>query len=120
MNMRAIRGATQLRKDDLAELNEAVTELLTEMLDRNNINAADVINVFFTATPDVKSGFPAAAARSLGWQDIPLICSVEMDVKDCLALVIRVMMQIQSNQSRSEIKHIYLRGAEVLRLDIAQ
>ena len=54
MNMRAIRGATQLQKDDLAELNEAVTELLTEMLNRNNINAADVINVFFTATPDVK------------------------------------------------------------------
>lgn len=120
MSIRAIRGATQLQNDNLVELNDAVIELLTEMITRNQVETIDIINVFFTATPDIKSGFPAAAARAIGWKDIPLICSVEMDVKDSMALVIRVMMQIQSNQDRSAIKHIYLRGAEALRLDIAQ
>lgn len=120
MDIRAIRGATKLVSDDVAEMEEAVSELLLEMVARNNIKVDELISVFFTATPDIKSAFPAAAARKLGWKDIPLMCSVEMDVVNSLKPVIRVMMYANTSKSRSEIQHVYLRGAEVLRLDIAQ
>ncbi len=120
MSIRAIRGATKLVSDSAIEMDEAVAELLMAMIERNAIDLDDVISVFFTATPDIHSAFPAAAARKLGWKDIPLMCSVEMNVSGSLQPVIRVMMQVNSDKLRSEIQHVYLRGAEVLRLDIAQ
>ncbi len=120
MDIRAIRGATKLVSDHGTEMEEAVSELLLEMVARNNIQLDDLVSVFFTATPDIKSAFPAAAARKLGWKDVPLMCSVEMDVVNSLKSVIRVMMYANISKSRSEIQHVYLRGAEVLRLDIAQ
>lgn len=120
MEIRAIRGATKLSEDTVTEMDEAVSELLLEIVKRNDIDLGDIVSVFFTATPDIKSAFPAAAARKLGWRDIPLMCSVEMDVIDALKPVVRVMMQVKSAKSRSEINHVYLRGAEALRLDIAQ
>lgn len=120
MEIRAIRGATKLSEDTVTEIDEAVSELLLEIVKRNEIDLGDIVSVFFTATPDIKSAFPAAAARKLGWRDIPLMCSVEMDVIDALKPVVRVMMQVKSSKNRSEINHVYLRGAEALRLDIAQ
>lgn len=120
MEIRAIRGATKLSEDTVTEIDEAVSELLLEIIKRNDIDLGDIVSVFFTATPDIKSAFPAAAARKLGWRDIPLMCGVEMDVINALKPVVRVMMQVKSAKSRSEINHVYLRGAEALRLDIAQ
>jgi chorismate mutase len=120
MNIRAIRGATKLTSDDAIEMESAVSELLTEMINRNNLHTDELVSVFFTATPDIHCAFPAAAARKLGWRDIPLICGVEMDVNGSLKHVIRIMMHVETNLPRSAISHVYLRGAEVLRLDIAQ
>ena len=99
---------------------EAVTELLLEVLSRNSISSEDLISVLFTATPDLHSAFPAAAARGVGLADVPLICAQEIDVVGAMEKVVRVMVQVQTSKSRSEIKHVYLRGAEALRQDIAQ
>ena len=120
MNMRAIRGATCLQQDDASEMAAAVTELLTELMSRNDIAPDDLISVLFTATPDLHSAFPAAAARGVGLADVPLICAQEIDVTGAMERVVRVMVQVHTHKSRSEIKHVYLRGAEALRQDIAQ
>jgi len=120
MNMRAIRGATCLQQDDASEMAAAVTELLTELMSRNDIAPDDLISVLFTATPDLHSAFPAAAARGVGLADVPLICAQEIDVTGAMERVVRVMVQVQTHKSRAEIKHVYLRGAEALRQDIAQ
>jgi chorismate mutase len=120
MSIRAIRGATCLTQDDATEMSEAVVELLTAILERNNLTKDDLVSVFFTATPDLHCAFPASAARSLDFGDVPLICAQEIDVTGALPRVIRVMAHINTTKSREEIKHIYLRGAEVLRQDIAQ
>jgi chorismate mutase len=120
MNVRAIRGATCLQHDDAAEMAEAVTELLSELMARNSISSDDLISVLFTATPDLHSAFPAAAARGVGLADVPLICAQEIDVAGAMEKVVRVMVQVQTNIPRSDIKHVYLRGAEALRQDIAQ
>lgn len=120
MNIRAIRGATCLQQDDAAEMAEAVTELLTELMTRNDIAPDDLISVLFTATSDLHSAFPAAAARGVGLADVPLICAQEIDVVGAMEKVVRVMVQVQTQKARADIKHVYLRGAEALRQDIAQ
>ena len=120
VNFRAIRGATCLQQDDAQEMAEAVTELLSEILARNEVGLDDLVSIFFTATPDLHSAFPAAAARGIGLADVPLMCAQELDVVGAMEKVIRVMLHVQTSSPRSEIKHVYLRGAEALRKDIAQ
>jgi chorismate mutase len=118
--MRAIRGATCLVADDAVEMSEAVLELLSEMFSRNGVELPDLVSILFTATPDLTSAFPAAAARSLNLADVPLICAQEIDVDGAMSRVIRVMVHVESALARADIKHVYLRGAEALRQDIAQ
>ncbi len=95
-------------------------ELLGEMLARNSIDPDRLVSVILTGTPDLTSSFPAAGARALGLVDVPLICAQEMDVSGALERVVRVMMHADIDTPRAEIRHVYLRGAEVLRQDIAQ
>ena len=118
--MRAIRGATCLSADNAAEMSEAVLELLTEMFSRNDVDLEDLVSILFTATPDLTSAFPAAAARSLNLADVPLICAQEIDVVGAMPRVIRVLVHVESVLARADVKHVYLRGAEALRQDIAQ
>lgn len=120
MGIKAIRGATCLAADDASEMTQAVVELLAAILEKNDLTTDDLISVLFTATPDLHSAFPASAARELGLGDVPLICAQELDVTGALARVIRVLAHVQTDRSRAQIQHIYLRGAQVLRQDIAQ
>ena len=120
MRVRAFRGATQLSKDDSLEMKDAVTELLSELFEKNGISKSDLISILFTATPDLVSDLPAAAARSLDLGDIPLMCAVEISVHGSLPRVVRVMVHAHSELSHAQAKHVYKRGAEALRRDIAQ
>jgi chorismate mutase len=119
-SVRAFRGATQLSADSKAEMKEAVVELLEEVLAANSLKNDDLISILFTATPDIQSDFPAAAVRELGLTDLPLICAQELDVKGALPRTIRLLIHANSPLSRGEIMHKYLRGAAVLRPDLAQ
>ncbi len=120
MSIRAVRGATCLTADNAAEMSEAVQELVRVMLERNDLTGDELVSIIFTATPDLVSAFPATAARGLGLGDVPLVCAQEIDVAGALPRVVRIMAHIESSKSRSEINHVYLRGAEVLRQDLAQ
>lgn len=120
MAVRGLRGATCLRADDAAEMAEAVSELVTAMLERNGLTTDDLVSVLFTATPDLRADFPAAAARKVGLGDVPLMCAVEIDVPGALARVVRVLAHAETDLPRSAVTHVYLRGAEVLRRDLAQ
>jgi chorismate mutase len=99
---------------------DATTELVTEVMTRNELTTDDVISVIFTATPDLTAEFPALAARKLGFHEVPLLCASEMNVPHALPRVIRLMAQIETGRPRSAMQHVYLRGAAALRLDIAQ
>lgn len=116
--MRAIRGAVRLQRDDPDEMREAVSELLTTMLARNSVTTDEVISVLLTSTPDLVSAFPAMAARDCGFSDVPLLCAQEIDVQGALARVVRVMMHVDSDLPRSQVEHVYLRGAQALRPDL--
>jgi chorismate mutase len=120
MPVRAIRGATQLSTDDADELHAAVAELVTAVLERNRIGTDELVSIVFTATSDLRSEFPAAAARGLGLDDVPLLCAQELDIVGALPRVVRLMALAELDVPRSQVQHVYLRGAEVLRQDIAQ
>ena len=116
--MRAIRGATTVETDRPDAIREATREMLLEMLLRNDLAATDIISAIFTVTPDLKSEFPAIAARELGWGDIALLCTTEIPVPRALARCIRVLMHVETERSRDAIRHVYLRGAASLRPDL--
>ena len=120
MAVRAFRGAIQLDHDERSHLLQSTSELLTRMLHDNKVDLAGLISITFSATPDLKSEFPAVAARELGLEDVPLMCFVEMDVEDSMPRVIRIMLHAESTLQRSEISHVYLRGAQGLRSDLAK
>ena len=120
IRMCGIRGATCLENDDASEMFAAVGELLGEMLGRNSVSPQDVVSVILTCTPDLTSAFPAAGARAFGLVDTPLMCAQEMNVDGALAKVVRVLAHVETTTPRSEIQHVYLRGAEVLRQDLQQ
>ncbi|MCA2222571.1 chorismate mutase [Nonomuraea aurantiaca] len=118
--VRAIRGAIQVDANDRGAIIEATTELVSEMMGRNQLTTDDVISVLFTASPDLTAEFPALAARKLGFHDVPLICCTEIDVPGALPRVVRLMAHVETDRPRSDIQHVYLRGAVALRQDIAQ
>ena len=120
MKVRAFRGATQLAADSKEELEGAVCEMLTEIFTSNGLQTDDLISILFTATPDLVCDFPAAAARKLELGTIPLICAVEIAVAGSMPRVVRAMVHAHSPLEHTEVKHIYLRGAQALRKDLAQ
>jgi chorismate mutase len=120
VTVRAIRGAIQVEADERELLLAAAAELVTAVLDRNGLTADDLISIVFTTTPDLRSDFPAYAARLAGITDVPLLCASEIDVPGALPRVIRLLAHVQSTAERADIRHVYLRGAAALRTDLHQ
>ena len=119
-SVRAIRGAIQASANTAEAIDLATKELMAEILRANSLSGDDFISVIFTVSPDLNAAFPAGSARELGFTDVPLICSVEIGVPGSLERTIRIMAHVESELKKSEINHIYLGGAKVLRRDIAQ
>ncbi|MEU1265977.1 chorismate mutase [Streptomyces cellulosae] len=117
--VRAVRGATQVASDDPALIEQATVELLREILRRNGLSEADLISIVFTATHDLRSAFPAAAARRLGLTDVPLLCTAEIAVPGSLDRVIRVLAHAHSPQPRDAMHHVYLGATAALRPDLS-
>ena len=118
--VRALRGAITVARDDPAEIVAATTELLKEMLARNDAAPDDLISVVFTATADLTSEFPAAAARSLGISDVPLLCAQEIPVPGAVPHCIRVLMHLYTERDYASLRHVYLRDARGLRTDLPE
>jgi chorismate mutase len=120
MRLRAIRGAITVERDDPEMIYAATRELLSEIVARNAIDLDHVISVIFTVTPDLTSAFPAMAARSMGWLDVPLLCTMEIPVPGAMGRCIRVLLHLESDRKRSAIQHVYLGEAQSLRPDISE
>ncbi|HVF20297.1 MAG TPA: chorismate mutase [Mycobacteriales bacterium] len=118
--MRAVRGAIQVDANDRDQILDAVSEMITEVLERNDLTADALISVVFTATPDLTAEFPAYAARRLGITDVPLLCAAEIDVPGAMPRVLRLLAHVETDRPRSALRHVYLRGARALRTDLPQ
>jgi len=116
--MFTIRGATTVENDCEEDINSAVKEMIALILKENNITIDDVISIIFSCTRDLKSCYPAKAAREMGFVRSGLMCFNEMYVDGSLEKCIRVLFFIDKSIKQKDAKHIYLRGAANLRSDI--
>jgi chorismate mutase len=116
--VRGLRGASSCLTNTAEELSEVTQELLLAMMERNALLHDDVISVLFTTTPDLTAGFPAAAARGIGFGDVPLLCASEIAVPGSMPLTVRVLLHAYTERERSELRHVYLRNTSSLRDDL--
>ncbi|MNH78066.1 Chorismate mutase AroH [compost metagenome] len=120
MYNRGIRGATTVTQNDENEILHETVVLLKEIVARNEIVPEDICSVWITLTQDLDATFPARAIRQMnGWDLVPLMCSIEIPVQGSLPRCIRLMIQVNTNKSQREIKHVYLNEAKALRPDLA-
>ena len=117
-SVRALRGATTVDEDTREQVFARTQALLTEMWARNDVAHDDLISILFTVTEDVRSCFPAAAAREIGLGDVPLMCAQEIPVPGSKPLCIRVLAHLETERSRQDLRHVYLEGAVSLRDDL--
>ena len=117
MRCRGLRGAITVEANSPEAILAATTELLTELARANDLHVDDVASALFTTTRDLNAEFPAVAANKLGWTNVALLCGHEMDVPGSLAMCLRILLHVNTEKEPHELRHIYLRGATVLRPD---
>ena len=120
MHVRAVRGATQLETDDREHMLDRVAEMVRTVMEVNELAVHDFVSIIFTATSDLRSEFPAYAARQLGFDDVPLICARELEIEGSMPRVVRLMAHVETQLGREEITHVYLHGAAALRRDLSR
>ena len=113
-----IRGAITVEENKSEAIIAATRELLQQMIAANGIEIEDIGAAWFTTTTDLNAEFPALAAREMGWINTALICGHEMNVPGSLPLCIRVMLLWNTEKSKEDIVHVYLRKAVSLRIEL--
>jgi len=121
MPVRGVRGATVAGEDSPQEILRSAHELLQALLNANPTLTVDQIaSALFTATDDLSAAYPAAAARQMGWNEVPLMCAREIPVPGSLSRCIRVLLHWNTDLPQSAIRHVYLGDAASLRPDLTQ
>jgi chorismate mutase len=116
--VRGIRGAITVERDEPELLLDATETLLRTIVAENQFVPDDIASALFTLTPDLRSQFPAAAARRIGWTLVPLLNFTEIGVPGGLERCVRVLIHVNTEKSAHDIIHVYLEGARVLRPDL--
>ena len=112
-----IRGATTASGNSVNEIKDAVTELVDELISRNNLIKTNLLSITFTATKDLDACFPASIARKYnGLDSVAFLDCQQMHVLNDVNFCIRIMAQVLLPPNYS-VKHPYLRGASNLRID---
>lgn len=120
MSMRGIRGATTVSENTKESIFDATKELVSEMIKANNVKIDEICDFIFTVTSDVTAAFPAAAVRSMGICDVPLLDMAAPEIDNSLKMCVRVLMHINTDLGNDSLNHVYLRGAKVLRPDLVK
>ena len=118
MWLRGVRGATCATENSKSAIVETTKAMLLKIIEANEMQPDDIASAFFSTTRDLNAEFPAIAARQLGWKEVPLMCMHEMEVPNSLPLCVRVMVHWNTEKKASEIRHVYINGAERLRPDL--
>jgi chorismate mutase len=117
MRLFALRGATDVERDEPQAILDATTELMQELARRNGLVPAMTVSCIFTATADLSSEFPAVAARAIGFDRVPLLCAQEIPVPGSMERVIRVLIHYHAEENH-EPTHVYLGATRALRADL--
>ena len=120
MHCRGVRGATTADLNSREEILTATRQLLALMIRINGIEPEDVGSAIFSLTRDLDAEFPALAARQLGWLDVPLLCTYEVDVPGSLRRCVRVLIHWNTDKPQRDIHHVYIKDAVRLRPDLSK
>lgn len=113
----AVRGAAQADRNDRESILSATDGLLRELMERNDLAPEAMVSCILTCTDDLDAEFPAVAARALGLDGVPLLCTREMDVPGAMERVIRAMVHYYAPAGH-EPRHTYIGAARALRGDL--
>ncbi len=113
----ALRGANSVERNDAESILAATDLLMRELMTRNELSADAIVSCIFTLTEDLNAEFPAVAARAIGLDRVPLLCTREVPVPGSLPRVIRAMVHYYAPEDHVA-RHVYLGEARALRLDL--
>lgn len=117
MRLFALRGAIDVDRNEAEAIRSATTELMREIMRRNDLGPAEAVSCIFTVTDDLDAEFPAVAARAIGFDGVPLLCAREIPVPGSMPRVIRVLIHYHADEGHQPA-HVYLGGAQALRADL--
>jgi chorismate mutase len=115
--MFALRGANSIEDNTERAILTGTRELVQEIMSRNDLAADQMVSCVFSATTDLNAQFPAVAARDLGLNHVPLLCTQEIEVPGSLPRVIRVLLHYYASNGHTP-QHVYLGEARKLRTDL--
>ena len=113
----AVRGAVRAESNDVGAILDATEALMRELMSRNSLEPERIVSCILTATDDLNAEFPAVAARRLGLDAVPLLCTRELDVPGAMRSVIRVLVHYYAPLEHLP-SHAYLGEAQELRSDL--
>jgi chorismate mutase len=117
MRLFALRGATDVERNDAEAILASTTALMEAITERNELRPERVVSCLFTATHDLDAEFPAVAARALGFERVPLLCAQEIPVPNSMPRVIRVLIHYEAGEDHVP-EHVYLGETRALRADL--
>ena len=113
----ALRGATSVEVNSAEAILAATEELMRALVARNELEIEQFVSCIFTATSDLNAEFPALAARRIGFDHVPLLCTREIEVPGAPERVIRVLAHYYAPAGHV-VHHVYLGEARSLRADL--
>jgi chorismate mutase len=113
----AVRGAVQAEANEAGAIAGATEDLMRELLERNALAPEAMVSILFTTTDDLDAEFPAAAARAVGLDGVPLLCCREIPVPGSMPRVIRAMVHYYAPAVHTPA-HAYLGATQDLRSDL--
>jgi chorismate mutase len=113
----ALRGATSVDANTEDAILAATEQLIVALIERNGLEIERIVSCIFTVTDDLDAAFPAVAARRLGFDRVPLLCTREINVPGSLPAVIRVLLHYYAPVDHTS-RHVYLGAARSLRTDL--
>jgi chorismate mutase len=117
MRLFALRGANTVTGNEADAILAATDELMRKLMERNSLEPEAMVSCIFTLTDDLNAEFPAVAARNLGLNRVPLLCTREVPVPGSLPNVIRVLIHYYAPEDHDP-RHVYLGQAQSLRTDL--
>ena len=113
----ALRGAISIDDNTERAIVDGTRTLVQEIMSRNELGADQMVSCVFSATTDLNAQFPAVAARDLGLNAVPLLCTQEIEVPGSLPRVIRILLHYYASNGHDP-QHVYLGEARTLRADL--
>jgi chorismate mutase len=109
----AVRGATSVESDNVAQVTERVIELYERIVKSNQIER--MISILFSVTPDIRSINPATVLRQkFILSDVSLMCFQEAMFGNSMPKIIRIVAFFEGKG----MNFIYLHRAKQLREDL--